>query len=129
MTWPVYLSCASYNRVCKLCIFAFFRTSVSGILSCHLIFRSFLRQLRWKWLSFLAWRWYAYDLMYIIVTCKYEMNLIKKVRENLIKKVRENVMTLFSHCNTFCCHGNQSSHLVELQTHSSSYACPHYLQI
>ena len=59
MTWPVHLSCASFNRVCTLCIFAFFRTSVSGILSCHLIFRSFLRQLRWKWLSFLAWRWYT----------------------------------------------------------------------
>ena len=58
--WPVHLSCASFNRVCTLCIFAFFRTSVSGILSCHLIFRSFLRQLlRWKWLSFLAWRWYT----------------------------------------------------------------------
>ena len=59
MICPVHLSCASFNRVCTLCIFAFFRTSVSGILSCHLIFRSFLRQLRWKWLSFLAWRWYA----------------------------------------------------------------------
>ena len=59
MKWPVHLSCASFNRVCTLCIFAFFRTSVSGILSCHLIFRSFLRQLRWKWLSFLAWRWYT----------------------------------------------------------------------
>ena len=59
VTWPVHLSCVSFNRVCTLCIFAFFRTSVSGILSCHLIFRSFLRQLRWKWLSFLAWRWYT----------------------------------------------------------------------
>ena len=59
MTWPVHLSCASFNRVCTLCIFAFFRTSVSGILSCHLIFRIFIRQLRWKWLSFLAWRWYT----------------------------------------------------------------------
>ena len=59
MTWPVHLSCAGFNRVCTLCIFAFFRTSVSGILSCHLIFRSFLRQLKWKWLSFLAWRWYT----------------------------------------------------------------------
>ena len=59
MAWPVHLSCASFNRVCTLCIFAFFRTSVSDVLSCHLIFRSFLRQLRWKWLSFLAWRWYT----------------------------------------------------------------------
>ena len=59
VTWPVHLSCASFNRVCTLCIFAFFRTSVSGILSCHLNFRSFLRQLRWKWLSFLACRWYT----------------------------------------------------------------------
>ena len=59
MTWPVRLSSASFSRVCTLCIFAFFRTSVSGILSCHLIFRIFPRQLRWKWLSFLAWRWYT----------------------------------------------------------------------
>ena len=55
-------------------------------------------------------------LMYIIVTCKYEMNLIKNAREN--------VMTPF-----FCCHGNQWSHLAEFRTHSSSYACPHYLQL
>ena len=59
MTWPVHLSCASFNRIYTLCIFAFVRTSVSGILSCHLIFRSFLRQLRWKWSSFLVWRWYT----------------------------------------------------------------------
>ena len=26
VTWPVHLSCASFNRVCMLCIFAFFRT-------------------------------------------------------------------------------------------------------
>ena len=34
------------------CILALFRTSVSVILSCHLIFRSFLRQLVWEWFSF-----------------------------------------------------------------------------
>ena len=55
VTWPVYFSCASFNRVCTLCIFAFFRTSVFY----HLISRSFLRQLKWKWLSLLAWRWYT----------------------------------------------------------------------
>ena len=47
VTWPVHLSCASFNRVRSLCISALFRTSVSGILSCHLlIFKSFLRQLK-----------------------------------------------------------------------------------
>ena len=39
------------------CIPALFRASVSGILSCHLIFRSFLRQLLWKWFSLLACLW------------------------------------------------------------------------
>ena len=39
VTWPVYLNCANFRRVCTLCIPALFRTSVSGILSCHLIFR------------------------------------------------------------------------------------------
>ena len=51
VTWPVHLSCASFNRVCTLYIFAFFRIPVSGIVSCHPIFRSFLRQIKWKWLS------------------------------------------------------------------------------
>ena len=37
-----------------LSIPAFFRTSVSGILSCHLIFNSFLKQLKWKWLKSLC---------------------------------------------------------------------------
>ena len=52
--WPVHLNCANFRRVRTLCIPALFRTSVSGILSCHLIFRSFLRQLVWKWFSLLA---------------------------------------------------------------------------
>ena len=56
VTWPVRLNCANFRRVCTLCIPAIFRTSVSGILSCHLIFRIFLRQLVWKWFSLLAWR-------------------------------------------------------------------------
>ena len=47
--WPVHLYCANFRRVCTLCSPALFRTSVSGILSCHLIFRSFLRQRVWKW--------------------------------------------------------------------------------
>ena len=59
-------------------------------------------------------------LMYIIITCKYEMNPIKNVQEN--------VMTPFFP-PFFCCHGNQWSHLAEFRTHSSSYTCPHYLQI
>ena len=50
-------SISSFKRVCTLCIPALIRTSVSGILSCHLIFRSFLRQLVWKWFSLLACRW------------------------------------------------------------------------
>ena len=57
VTWHVHLNCANFRRVCILCIPALFRTSVSGILSCHLIFRSFLRQLVWKWFSLLACRW------------------------------------------------------------------------
>ena len=56
VTWPVHIKCANFRRVCTLCIPALFRTSVSGILSCHLIFRSFLRQLEWKWFSLLACR-------------------------------------------------------------------------
>ena len=52
-----HLNCGNFRRVCTLCIPALFRTSVSGILSCHLIFRSFLRQLVWKWFSLLACRW------------------------------------------------------------------------
>ena len=57
VTWPVHLNYANFRRVCMLCIPALFRTSVSGSLSCHLIFRSFLRQLVWKWFSLLACRW------------------------------------------------------------------------
>ena len=53
VTWPVHLNCANFRRECTLCIPAHFRTSVSGILSCHLIFRSFLRQLVWKWFIFM----------------------------------------------------------------------------
>ena len=49
--WLVHLNCASLRRVCTFCIPALFRTSVSGILSCHLISKSFLRQLVWKWFS------------------------------------------------------------------------------
>ena len=36
----------------QLVMFALVRTSVSGILSCHLIFIDFLRRLMRKWLSF-----------------------------------------------------------------------------
>ena len=36
-TWSVHLSCANFNRVFSLSTIAFFRTSVSGILSRHLI--------------------------------------------------------------------------------------------
>ena len=57
VTWPVHHNCDNFRRVCKLCIPALFRTSVSGILSSHLIFRSFLRQHVWKWFSLLVCRW------------------------------------------------------------------------
>ena len=46
VTWPVHLNCANFRRVCIHCIPAPFRTFVSGKLSCHLIFRTFPRQLR-----------------------------------------------------------------------------------
>ena len=52
------MACPYYfRRVCILRVPALFKTSVSGILSCHFIFRSFLRQLLWKWFSLLACRW------------------------------------------------------------------------
>ena len=56
--WPVHLSCASFKTLCMLCIPAFFRTSGSGILPCHLMYNGFLKQLKWKWLSLFACRWY-----------------------------------------------------------------------
>ena len=57
VTRPVYLNCDNVRRVYTLCISALFRTSVFGILSCHLIFRSLLRHFVWKWFSLLACRW------------------------------------------------------------------------
>ena len=48
---------ANFKRVWIPCNPALFTTSVSGILSCHLIFRSFLRQFVWKWFSLLACHW------------------------------------------------------------------------
>ena len=57
VTWTVHLNSANFRRVCTLCITALFRTSASGIMSCHLIFRDFLRQLEWKWFSLLACCW------------------------------------------------------------------------
>ena len=50
----IHPNCAHFRRVCTLFIPALFRTSLPGILSCHLIFRSFLRQLLWKWFFWLA---------------------------------------------------------------------------
>ena len=41
ITWPVHLICASFKTAFMLCIPAFFRLSVSGILSCHLILTAF----------------------------------------------------------------------------------------
>ena len=48
-----------FLRVCMLCIPAFFRASVSGTLSCHLILRAFTGNLSGQWLSFFAWCWYT----------------------------------------------------------------------
>ena len=56
ITWPVHLNSANFRKVCTFFIPALFRPSVSEILSCHLICRSFLRQLAWKWFSRLACR-------------------------------------------------------------------------
>ena len=57
VTLLVCLFCANFRTVCTLCNPEFFRTSMPGILSCHLIFRSFLRQLVWKRFSLLVCRW------------------------------------------------------------------------
>ena len=57
VTWLVHLKCSSFRRVCTRYTPDLFRTSVSGILYCHLIFKSFLRQHVWKWFSLLACRW------------------------------------------------------------------------
>ena len=57
VAWPVHRNCANFRRVCTFCNPVLFRTSVCGILSCYLIFRSFRRQLVWKWFSLLACRW------------------------------------------------------------------------
>ena len=50
-----------------------------------------------------------------------------------MKKIRSKMKALewtqhFPHYN-YGCHGNQWSRLAEFRTHSSSYTCPHYLQI
>ena len=60
---------------------------MSGILSCHLIFRSFLRQLVWKWFSLLACRWKTVQVSHAYnsvgsTTDLYTFNFVsKKVRE------------------------------------------------
>ena len=43
---PVHLNCANFIRICTFCIPVLFRTSVSGILSCHLIFKKFSKVAR-----------------------------------------------------------------------------------
>ena len=57
LTWPGHLNCTNFRRVCTFCIPALFGTSMSGILSCYLIFRSVLRQVVWKLFSLWACRW------------------------------------------------------------------------
>ena len=59
VTWPAHRSWDCIRMVYMLDRPARARTSVSGIRSCHLMLRSFLRQVVWKWFSFLAWRWYT----------------------------------------------------------------------
>ena len=59
VTWPAHRSWDCIRMVYMLDRPARARTSVSGIRSCHLMLRSFLRQVVWKWFSFLAWHWYT----------------------------------------------------------------------
>ena len=60
-------------------------------------------------------------LMYVIITCKYETDLIKNNREKPKHP--------FSNHITIRCHGNQWSDLAEFRTYPSLYACPHCLQV
>ena len=53
------------------------------------------------------------DVMDVLVTCKYE--------EDLIKNEGARVDTTFSPLLLYGCHGNQWSHLAEFRTHSSFY--------
>ena len=57
ITWPDHLSWYFISMVWILIMLGRERTSVSGILSCHLILSIFLRQFRWKRFRVLACRW------------------------------------------------------------------------
>ena len=64
VTWTVHLNCAKFKRVCPLCITALLRTSVSGIQSCHLTFRSFLV---WTWFNLLACRYCQIHMRIVVL--------------------------------------------------------------
>ena len=59
VTWPAHLTWAFCSRVWMLGMPARVRTSVSGIMSCHLMLKIICKHFAWKWLSFLAWRLYT----------------------------------------------------------------------
>lgn len=52
------------SEVSKLEILSLLITAVSGVLSCHLLFNTFLRQIVYKWLSFFAWHHYIIPFTY-----------------------------------------------------------------
>ena len=58
-TWPAHLSCELLSIVLTPTVLALWSTTVSGTLSCHFMYRRFLRQSRWKELTCLTCRLYT----------------------------------------------------------------------
>lgn len=52
------------SELSKLEISSLLITAVSWVLSCHLLFNTFLRQIVYKWLSFFAWHHYIIPFTY-----------------------------------------------------------------
>lgn len=61
-TCPAHRVCECINRVSVLGIPTLLRTTVSGILPCHLMFMTFMRQTVWKWLRFFAERLHPFHV-------------------------------------------------------------------
>ena len=61
ITWPDHLSWYFISMVWILIMLERERTSVSGILSCHLILSIFLRQFRWKRFGYLHYLYYQLE--------------------------------------------------------------------
>ena len=82
---------SAISDISTLCFLALLMTSMSGILSFHLIFRSFRRQRTWKRLSLLAWRWYTVQVShpYKGIGSKIAVSTFSFVSNNLIEKSRE----------------------------------------